>query len=157
MPIHPRSDTAAWCSTGFRCWRLDPNATMPTRAHDTDVGYDVTNLLTEALSADEYRPIRTGLVIQPPSHHYFELVPRSSTFKKFGLVLVNSIGIFDPTFCGPEDEIVGLYLATRTITIPAGTRLMQIIPRRLLSTNMVDATGQPFPFPSRGGVGSTGV
>ena len=157
-------DECAACFSGerfrhplFHCWRLDPNARMPTRAHDTDVGYDVTNLLTESLAANEYRPIRTGLVIQPPPHHYFELVPRSSTFKKFGLVLANSIGIVDPTYCGPEDEIMGLCLATRAITIPAGTRLFQIIPRRLVPTSMTDATGQPFPFPSRGGVGSTGT
>lgn len=141
----------------FSCWRIHPNAQLPTRAHDTDVGWDVYTVQPVSFAATEYFVVRTGLVIQPPVDYYFELVPRSSTFRKFGLVLTNSIGVIDPTFCGPEDEVVGLWYATRKVEVPVGTRLMQLILRRLIRTNMVDATGLDFPVGNRGGVGSTGV
>lgn len=141
----------------FRCWRIHPAAQLPTRAHDTDVGWDVYTVETVLFEVKQYLPLRTGLVIQPPDGYYFELVPRSSTFKNFGLMLVNSVGIVDPTYCGPEDEVVGMWYATCRVSVPAGSRLMQLIPRQLLETNMVDATGLDFPVVSRGGVGSTGT
>jgi hypothetical protein len=71
----------------FRCWRIHPAAQLPTRAHNTDVGWDIYTVETVLFEVKQYLPLHTGLVIQPPDGHYFELVPRSSTFRKFGLML----------------------------------------------------------------------
>lgn len=51
----------------------------------------------------EDRLISLGVAMQLPKGYYAEVVPRSSLFKNFGLILVNSVGIIDETYCGNDD------------------------------------------------------
>ena len=52
-------------------------------------------------------------------------IRRSSTFKKYGLLLVNSQGIIDNSYKGDNDQWMFPAVATRKITIPKGTRIAQ--------------------------------
>ena len=97
----------------------------------------------------------TGLIIQAPEGHMLMIAPRSSTFKKKGLRLGNTMGIIDRDFCGPEDELL-IYLwnpGTESVTVEAGERIAQgmFIP----VTHVTWDEGGPA-GPSRGGWGSTG-
>ena len=44
--------------------------------------------------------VQTGIAMQLPLGHEAHVAPRSSTFKKFGLIQTNSVGVIDETYCG---------------------------------------------------------
>ena len=69
--------------------------------------------------------IPLGVCMEIPKGYEAILVPRSSTFKKYGLIQTNSIGVIDNSYSSDEDEWGMAVLATRNITIPKGTRIAQ--------------------------------
>jgi dUTP pyrophosphatase len=77
---------------------LDKKAELPVRAHDTDTGYDIKMIGLEKIVGDVMF-FRTGLSIQPPNGHYYEIVPRSS-ISKLPLELANSIAVIDEGYSG---------------------------------------------------------
>nr|DAT77916.1 MAG TPA: dUTPase [Caudoviricetes sp.] len=72
-----------------------------------------------------YALLDLGVVIELPKGFEAILLPRSSTFKKWGILQTNSIGEIDQSFCGPNDIWKMPVLATRSITIPKGTPIAQ--------------------------------
>ena len=102
-------------------------AKAPTKAGPSEEGYDVTCVSVE--DRGPYIIVHSGVSIQPPEGYYFELVPRSSIYKK-GLIQHNSVGIIDATYRG---EIMGIFYKTASYNESGtliGERLMQLIPRR---------------------------
>jgi dUTP pyrophosphatase len=69
--------------------------------------------------------IPLGVIIQLPEGYEAELKPRSSTFKKWGIIQTNSVGAIDYTYRGVNDEWKLPVIATRNVTIPKGTRVCQ--------------------------------
>ena len=55
------------------------------------------------MKAGEFRLIHLGVAIQLPEGYEAHIVPRSSTFKNFGILQTNSMGIIDESYCGPND------------------------------------------------------
>ena len=51
----------------------------------------------------EYKMISLGVAMQLPEGYEAHLAPRSSTFKNFGIILVNGIGIVDNSYCGDDN------------------------------------------------------
>tara|TARA_B100000131_G_scaffold121744_2_gene118814 strand:- start:6672 stop:7202 length:531 start_codon:yes stop_codon:yes gene_type:complete len=83
---------------GVKIKLLDSNAVVPSRAHDTDTGYDLTFIGVEKIVGDVIF-FKTGISIQPSSGYYFEVVPRSS-ISKLPLEMANSVGIIDESYRG---------------------------------------------------------
>lgn len=77
----------------------DSNAEMPTKAHKTDIGYDLTAISVYKKISDKVTLFETGVVVIPPKGYYLEIIPRSSIVKT-GYMLANSIGIIDPDYTG---------------------------------------------------------
>jgi dUTP pyrophosphatase len=77
---------------------LDDRAVLPKRAHESDTGYDIKLIDVHKIVGDVIF-FKTGLSLQPPKGHYFEIVPRSS-ISKLPLELANSIGIVDEHYRG---------------------------------------------------------
>lgn len=73
----------------------------------------------------QFTLIPLGITMEVPKGYEAHLLPRSSTFKKWGILQVNSQGIIDNSYKGNNDEWKLPVIATRTITIPAGTRIAQ--------------------------------
>ena len=69
--------------------------------------------------------ISLGVCIEVPKGCESILVPRSSTFKKYGVMQTNSAGIIDMTYSSDKDIWKMPVIATREITIPKGTRIAQ--------------------------------
>lgn len=107
------------------------------------------------MKAGEYRMIPLGVAMELP-HGYEALVaPRSSTFKKYGIILANSIGIIDETYKGDNDEWNYLAYAMRDTVIRKDERICQfriIRHQPLIHLQEVQTLGNP----DRGGIGSTG-
>jgi len=47
--------------------------------------------------------ISLGVAMQLPAGYEAHVLPRSSSYKNFGVVLGNSMGIIDGSYCGPND------------------------------------------------------
>lgn len=73
----------------------------------------------------DFKLIPLGVAMQLPKGFEAYIVPRSSTFKKYGILQTNSEGIIDNSYCGNNDEWKLPVVATKEITIPKGTRIAQ--------------------------------
>ena len=75
----------------------------------------------------EFKLVETGTVVEIPHGYMLQTQPRSSTFKKHGLVQVNSVGIIDSDYCGDSDTIKFPFMnaSKQTQTIEKGTRIGQ--------------------------------
>lgn len=103
----------------------------------------------------EFRLIPLGVAMKIPDGYYARVVPRSSTFKKWGILQANSVGIIDNSYCGDGDEWMFPALATCAVYIPKNTRICQfeIVKKQPeISFEEVETLGSV----SRGGFGSTG-
>ena len=85
------------------------------------------------------------------------VVPRSSTFKHYGIILVNSIGVIDSSYCGDEDEWKGMFIALRDGKVSYNDRLLQfdISPVWIKKDDLVEV--ETLGNENRGGYGTTGV
>lgn len=77
--------------------RISPDAIVPTKAHASDSGFDLTAVSDPIISEDGYIEYETGIAVAPPEGYYFELFPRSS-ISKYDLVLANGVGIIDSAY-----------------------------------------------------------
>ena len=84
------------------------------------------------------------------------LAPRSSTFKKYGILQTNSIGVIDHTYCGDNDQWMLPVYAVRDTVIPANTRIAQFRLQKRMPSDIVFETVEKLTSPDRGGFGSTG-
>ena len=99
--------------------------------------------------------IPLGVAMQLPDGFEGHLLPRSSTFKKYGVLLVNSTGIIDNAYCGDGDEWCFPALTMRDGVIAKGERIAQFrifASMPTVSISVVDSLGND----NRGGFGSTG-
>lgn len=85
---------------------------------------DATGVRTREVEFD-YKIAKLGVCMEIPKGYEAIIVPRSSTFKKYGLMQTNSIGVIDNTYNGDNDEWGLPVVATRNITIPKHTRICQ--------------------------------
>lgn len=116
---------------------------------DLRIAEDVT------LEAGEFKLIPLGVAMMLPKGYEALVVPRSSTFKKYGIIQANSVGLIDETYCGNNDEWHFPAYATRNISIPKNTRICQFrIIEHQPSVGIVEVT--ELSEVNRGGFGSTG-
>lgn len=72
-----------------------------------------------------YALLDLGVAIELPKGFRAVVIPRSSTFKKWGIIQSNSEGLIDESYCGPNDVWKMPVMATRNVTIPKGTPICQ--------------------------------
>ena len=77
--------------------KLDPNAVIPTRAHESDAGLDLS--ATSKKVRNGYIEYGTGLAIEIPKGYAGFIFPRSSVSKK-DLMLANAVGVIDAPYRG---------------------------------------------------------
>ena len=107
------------------------------------------------LKAGDFMIISLGISMKIPEGYEAHLAPRSSTFKKYGLLQTNSVGVIDGSYSG-DNDIWGMPVyATRDIDISKNERICQF---RIME-KMPYVTFTPVEHLSdinRGGWGSTG-
>lgn len=102
--------------------------------------------------------IPLGVAMKLPEGYYAEVAPRSSTFKKYGIIMSNSEGIIDTTYCGDDDEWHFPAYNTRkeAVAIPINERICQFTIHEEVPTELYTlAEGEKLGGPNRGGFGST--
>lgn len=106
----------------------------------------------------EFKLISLGVSIQLPYGYEAIVVPRSSTFKNFGLLQVNSMGVIDNSYCGDNDIWRFPALAFRNVTIHKNDRICQFRILRSMEKEAINIqTVDRLESKSRGGFGSTGI
>ena len=107
------------------------------------------------LKAGEFRLIPLGVAIALPEGYEAHIVPRSSTFKNYGILQTNSMGVVDCSYCGDNDQWRMPVYATRDVTIEKGARICQF---RIMKNQpqLEFLTVDHLDGPDRGGFGSTG-
>lgn len=108
------------------------------------------------MKAGEFRLIPLGVAIALPEGYEAHLAPRSSTFKNWGILQTNSIGVVDYSYRGDNDEWRMPAYATRDVTIEKGARICQF---RIMKNQpeLVFTRVEHLDGPDRGGFGSTGT
>lgn len=139
---------------------------IPIKVHDEELPVpehksygdwiDLRAAETVELKQGEFRIISLGVSMRLPYGYEAHIIPRSSTFKNFGILLANSYGLIDNSYCG-EDDIWGFpAIAMRDTVVHKGDRICQfrIMQKqpKLVFTKVERLEGK-----SRGGFGSTGV
>ena len=140
----------------LRVRRLDPAATLPRRAHDTDAGYDLFALEPATLGPGERAMVRTGIAIELPPGHAGWVVSRSGLAARHGVALVNAPGLIDEGYRG---EVQVLLLNTDRETpfaIEPGDRIAQLVLIRVESPAVEEATVLTATERGEGGFGSSG-
>ena len=108
-----------------------------------------------SLKAGEFRLIPLGLAIALPQGYEAHIAPRSSTFKNYGILQTNSVGVVDCSYCGDNDQWHMPVYATRDVTIEKGARICQF--RIMKNQPQLHFTRvEHLDAPDRGGFGSTG-
>ena len=108
------------------------------------------------LKAGEFKLIPLGIAMELPKGYEAHVVPRSSTFKNFGILQTNSMGIIDETYWGDNDQSFFPALAMRDTQTHVNERICQL---RIMSHQpqvefeMTEMLGGK----DRGGFGSTGI
>lgn len=107
------------------------------------------------LKAGQFRLIRLGVGMILPAGYEAHVAPRSSTFKNFGIIQTNGIGIIDSSYCGEEDEWRMPAYALRDTVIHKNDRICQFrIMEKQPEFQFVPV--EHLKEDSRGGFGSTG-
>lgn len=108
------------------------------------------------LKKGEFKLIPLGVAMELPKGYEAHVVPRSSTFKNFGVIQTNHMGVIDCSYCGDNDQWFMPVLAVRDTKIQVNDRICQF---RIMKNQPVIAFDEVthLEHENRGGFGSTGI
>lgn len=107
------------------------------------------------LAAGESRCISLGVSMKLPEGYEALVIPRSSTFKHWGIIQTNHIGLIDNSYCGDNDVWMFPALATRDVLIEKNSRICQFRIQKKMEKLSFD-TVDKMEDADRGGFGSSG-
>lgn len=129
---------------------------LPAYGTDGSAGFDLAAAHDATIAPGRIALIRTGLVIEVPAGYFLAVFARSSTPLKRGLMVANGVGVIDPDYSGPNDEVMiqVLNITDHDITVTRGDRLAQgiVLPAPRVTWDEVSELGDV----TRGGFGATG-
>ena len=107
------------------------------------------------LKAGQYAMIPLGVAMKLPEGYEAHIVPRSSTYKNYGLIQTNHMGVVDESYCGDNDQWHMPVYALRDTVVHVNDRICQF---RIMEhqPKIVFEEMEAFDAPDRGGFGSTG-
>ena len=110
---------------------------------------------TIEMKAGEFKLIPLGVAMQLPKGYKANVYPRSSTYKNFGIVLANSVGQIDESYCGDSDQWMFPAIALKDTVININDRICQFeIQKKQPDIEFIEV--EVLGNEDRGGIGSTG-
>lgn len=100
--------------------------------------------------------ISLGVSMKLPEGYEAHIVPRSSTYKKWGIIQTNHMGVIDNSYSGDNDIWKMPVRAMRDTRIDAGDRICQFRLVRKMEPVTFEEVDK-LEGPDRGGFGSTGI
>ncbi len=136
--------------------RLDPSIPLPEYHTTESAGFDIGSAIDVVIQPGQVFKIPTGLVFASPKGYFLMISSRSSLALKKGLVMANGIGVVDPDYAGPNDQvhIIVHNITTEPVEVKKGERLAQgiFLPIEQAEWEETDQMRET----DRGGIGSTG-
>ena len=117
--------------------------------------YDLRAAEDIEMKAGDFKLIKLGVAIELPKGYEAIVAPRSSTFKNYGIIQANSIGVIDETYCGDNDQWMLPAIALRDTVIHKNDRICQFRIVEHQPTHTIK-TVEHLTSADRGGIGSTG-
>lgn len=108
-----------------------------------------------SLKQGEFRLIPLGVAMELPKGYEAHVVPRSSTFKNFGIIQTNHQGVIDSSYCGDNDQWFMPVYALRDTEIHINDRICQFRIMENQPKLLFDEVPH-LDHEDRGGHGSTG-
>lgn len=135
--------------------RIDKELPLPQYQTSGAVAFDLYAREDRVIEPGEIQKIPGNVIIQVPDGYMFMMAPRSSLSRKKGLMVPNSIGVFDQDFCGPGDEvqIIVYNFKNEPCEVKRGERLAQGIFVKIDKAGWEEI--EEMEKPTRGGIGST--
>jgi dUTP pyrophosphatase len=161
----------------IQVYKIHPDAILPLQHGAEEAGYDICTIEDFIIHPGESLTIGTGLVVCPPEGYHTEILLRSSLAYKHNIMLRNSVGLIDRSYCGPEDELRLMLYRLPVLTsgpishgcqayhkasdyhplgFRKGDRLAQLVFRKTHVLEVIELDKAPKTY-NRGGLGSTGV
>jgi dUTP pyrophosphatase len=136
--------------------RLDSTVTLPAYGTDESAGFDLAAAHDLVVPPRQIVLVRTGLVIEVPTGHFLAIFARSSTPLKRGLIVSNGVGVIDPDYSGPDDEVMiqVLNITDAPVQVRRGDRIAQGIVLQSPRVSWEEVSG--IREVTRGGFGATG-
>ena len=132
--------------------RLDPDATLPTRAHADDAGLDLYSLEDAELTPGQGQVVRTGVAMAIPAGHVGLVCDRSSMAKRG---LKSAGGVIDAGYRG-EVGVMLWNISTQAHALKKGERIAQLLVIPIATPAPVDSDDLGETARGVGGFGSTG-
>jgi dUTP pyrophosphatase len=137
--------------------RLDPEATLPERAHPGDAGFDLRSVEDVEVGPGERAMVRTGLAVAIPEGHAGLVLPRSGLASRHGLTLANAPGLIDAGYRGEVICAVVNLDRTTPVKIAKGDRIAQLVIVAVPDLQPAWVDELPTSTRGEGGFGSTGT
>lgn len=116
---------------------------------------DLRSAIDVDLKQGEFKLIPLGIGMILPNGYEAHIVPRSSTFKNFGVIQTNHQAVIDESYCGDNDQWFYPVYALRDTHICKNDRICQFrIVEKQHKISFVEV--QKLNDEDRGGFGSTG-
>lgn len=107
------------------------------------------------LKEGDFKLISLGVAMQLPKGYEAHIVPRSSTFKNYGIIQTNHQAVIDESYCGDNDIWKYPALAMRDTVIHKNDRICQFrIVKKMPTVEFEEV--KILGNDDRGGFGSTG-
>jgi dUTP diphosphatase len=130
---------------------------LPGYGTKDSAGFDLAAAHDVVVASRQITLIRTGLVIEVPTGYFLAIFARSSTPLKRGLIVANGVGVIDPDYSGPNDEVMiqVMNVSNSDVKVSRGDRLAQgiVLPAPRVVWEEVSELREV----TRGGFGSTGI
>jgi len=132
-----------------------PDSIMPTKAHSTDAGFDLSSVEEIELNAGERKLVATGIHLSMDSGWECQIRPRSGNAAKLGLTIVNTPGTVDADYTG-EIKVILLNTSKDHVSLPKGAKIAQMVFKEVPHVRLMLISDMPT-NDSRGanGMGST--
>jgi dUTP pyrophosphatase len=139
-----------------RIRRLRPETPLPRYETGQAAAFDFTAADDVVIEPGKVALVPTGLVVEVPAGMFLGIFARSSTPLKRGLMVANGVGVVDPDYCGPSDEvkIAVMNFTDAEVTVRRGDRIAQGI--FLAAPRVSWEEADELRDASRGGFGATG-
>lgn len=131
--------------------KITPSAVIPTKAHPSDAGFDLT--ATSMREDGDVVVYGTGLAMEIPFGHVGLVFPRSSVYKK-DLILTNGVGVVDSGYRG--EVLVKFRKTADGDKYEVGDRIAQLIIIPYPAIEFEEAEELTSSDRGEGGFGSSG-
>lgn len=141
-----------------KIYRADKNIPLPSRANDSDAGWDIYLPKNTSLKPGECSLVDLGIICGAPEGYHFKLLLRSSAAVKRGLRQTNAVGIVDSAYTGPADfwKIPLKNDTDKEVRLKAGERIAQMLLEKNEAFILEEQEDINFAGVSRNGFGSSG-